>query len=258
MQSPDSTEPESPPTSALLRSLAANPPVMADLISALHRRVHGASGLLDLMDRAAREAVRLLSGVHWAGVTAQFGGQPFTGTSTDPRVPVIDQSQYSLADGPCLRAMLTDTTVSMTVAEVTATWPVLGAAASGAGIRSFLSAPLHVHGEPVGALNLYSAEPTADLVDPDVLAVLTGYLDRGLTHFHQRQPQPTTEAALRAAVAGWVVVEQAVGVLMAVHGFTADYARDVLSDQAEDWGRTLPEQAADVIAQDPPAGGAGR
>ncbi len=254
----DSADTGPEPTPALLRSLAANPPIMADLIGALHRRVRDAPSLVDLMGRAAREAVRLLPGVHWAGVTAQFGGRPFTGTSTDPRVLVVDESQYSTDDGPCLRAMRTDTPVSMTVAEVTATWPVLGTAASQAGIRSFLAVPLHVDGEPFGAFNLYSAEPTADLVDPDVLAVLTEYLDRGLTAFRNLDLQPTVEAALRTAVDGWVVVEQAVVVLMNGHGFTADYARDVLSDQAQDWGRTLPEQAADVIARDSPSGGARR
>lgn len=255
MDVPD-TRPEPPPTPALLRSLAANPPVMADLISALHRRVRDAAGLVDLMGRAAREAVRLLPGVHWAGVTAQFGGRPFTGTSTDRRVLVVDESQYWLDDGPCLRAMRTDTPVSMTMAEVTATWPVLGAAASAAGIRSFLAVPLHVDGEPFGSLNLYSAEPSADLVDPDVLTVLTEYLDRGLTDFSRLHLQPTIDVALRKAVAGWVVVDRAVGVLMDVHGFSADYAREVLSDQAEDWGRTVPEQAAEVIARNLPSGGA--
>lgn len=255
MDVPD-IRPEPPPTPALLRSLAANPPVMADLISAMHRRVRDAPGLVDLMGRAAREAVRLLPGVHWAGVTAQFGGLPFTGTSTDRRVLVVDESQYSLDDGPCLRAMRSDTPVSMTMAEVTATWPALGAAASAAGIRSFLAVPLHVEGEPFGSLNLYSAEPSADLVDPDVLTVLTEYLDRGLTDFSKLRLQTTTDAALRAAVAGWVVVDRAVGVLMDVHGFSADYARDVLSDQAEDWGRTVPEQAAEVIARNLPSGGA--
>lgn len=248
MQLPDPLGPESPPTPALLRSLAANPPMMADLIGALHRRVVDASSLVDLMGRAAREAVRLLPGVEWAGVTAQFGGLPFTGTSTDRRVLDVDDGQYFLDDGPCLRSMRTDAPVNMTVAELTATWPALGAIATELGVRSFLAVPLHAHGESVGALNLYSPEPAVGPVDADLLAVLTEYLDRGLADFSDLQPEPTTEIALRTAVAQWAVVEQAVGVMMAAHGFSAHYAREVLSEQAEDWGRTLPEQAADVLA----------
>jgi AmiR/NasT family two-component response regulator len=50
----------------------------------------------------------------------------------------------------------------------------------------------------------------------------------------------------------WITVEQAIGVLMAVYGFSMDYARDVLSDQAQDWGRTLSDQAAHVITANTP------
>lgn len=47
-------------------------------------------------------------------------------------------------------------------------------------------------------------------------------------------------------------MEQAIGVLMALYGFTADHASHVLVDQAQDWKRTLAEQAAHVIANQAP------
>lgn len=249
METPMAPESGPPPTPALLHSLAANPAVMADLIGALHRRVQDAHGLVDLMSRAAREAVRLLPGIGWAGVTAQLDGPPFTAASTDPLVLVVDESQYLVDDGPCLRAMRSAAPVGMTLSQVTAAWPQLGAAAAQVGVHSFLAVPLRAHSKPLGSLNLYSAEPVIDGVDPDVLTVLTEYLDRGLSQFLDLQQPPVTDLALRTAVSGWVVVEQAVGVLMQEHGFRADYARQVLYDQAEDWSRTLPEQAAAVIAR---------
>jgi hypothetical protein len=39
---------------------------------------------------------------------------------------------------------------------------------------------------------------------------------------------------------------------MAVYGFDADYAREVLCDQAQDWGRSLTDQAALVITDNTP------
>ena len=248
MEPPDVPGSTAAPTPELLHSLAANPAAMADLIGALHRRVRDAPGLVDLMGRAAREAVRLLPDIGWAGVTAQLEGPPFTAASTDPLVLVVDESQYLADDGPCVRAMRSAAQVSMTLAEVTAAWPSLGAAARQAGVRSFLAVPLSAHSRPVGSLNLYSAESAVD-ADPDVLTVLTEYLDRGLTDFLDLHLPPVTDLTLRSAVSGWAVVEQAVGVLMQEHGFSADYARQVLSDEAEDWARTLPEQAAAVIAR---------
>jgi hypothetical protein len=50
------------------------------------------------------------------------------------------------------------------------------------------------------------------------------------------------------------VIERAIEILVSVNGFTLDYARDVLRDQAEDWGRSLSEQAAFVITDNGVAG----
>ena len=231
------------PTREFLAESAAHPEELAHLVEGLHRPVRDATTLLDLMGRACREAVRVLQGVHWAGVIAQFGDRPFTGTDTDQRVLVVDERQYLLNDGPCLRAMRTNALVSITLAEVTATWPTLGSTAARVGVNSFLAVPLHAHDESVGALNLYSSEVILDRVDQDLLGVVTQYLHRGLTDFSDLRPQPTSELALRRAMAGWVVVEKAIGMMMSMFGYSSAYARDVLSDQAEDWGRTLTEQA---------------
>jgi GAF domain-containing protein len=231
-------------SSAMIRALSAHPEQMADLIEALHRRAQDADTLLDLMGRLSREAVRLLKGVRWAGVTAQFDGLPFTATHTDHQVLIVDESQYSAHDGPCLRAMHTDTPVRMTTDEVQAIWPRLGQIAAGVGVRSFLAVPLHADGQAVGALNLYSADAEPPDPDPDLLTVLTEYADRGLTDYQNSQPYPTVEEAIRRGLVQWNAVEQAVEMLVSINGFTLNYARDVLRDQAEDWGRTLSEQAA--------------
>lgn len=90
----------SPPESAaLMRALAAHPEQMADLIEALHRRAVDAGALLDLMGRVSRQAVQLLDGVGWAGVTTQIDGPPLTAAHTDHRVLIVDEGQYLLGDG---------------------------------------------------------------------------------------------------------------------------------------------------------------
>ena len=114
-RSPAASPPES---AALIRALAAHPEQMANLIEALHRRALDADALLNLMGRIAREAVRLLAGVGWAGITAQFDGPPLTAASTDTRVLIVDERQYLADDGPCLRAMRTGVTVAMTRQQV--------------------------------------------------------------------------------------------------------------------------------------------
>ncbi|MET3806146.1 GAF domain-containing protein [Nakamurella sp. UYEF19] len=236
-----------PESSALIRALAAHPDQMADLIEALHHRAQDADDLLDLMGRLSRQAVRLLDGVRWAGVTAQFDDQPFTATHTDDQVLIVDEGQYSAHDGPCLRAMRTNLPVRMTTEAVGTIWPRLGQIAAGVGVRSFLAVPLHADGRSVGALNLYSSREVPPDPDPDLLTVLTEFADRGLTDYQNSRPFPSAEEAVRRALVQWNVIERAVEILVSVNGFTLEYARDVLRDQAEDWGRSLAEQAAFVV-----------
>lgn len=236
-----------PESSALMRALAAHPEQMADLIETLHRRAQDADGLLDLLGRLTRQAVRLFDGVRWAGVTAQFDGQPFTATNTDDQLLIVDEGQYSAHDGPCLRAMRTNLPVRMTTETVGRIWPGLGKIAARVGVRSFLAVPLHADGRSVGALNLYSPRDEVPEPDADLLTVLTEFADRGLTDYQNSRPFPTAAEAVRRALVQWNVTERAVKILVAANGFTVDYARDVLRDQAEDWGRSLAEQAAFVV-----------
>jgi GAF domain-containing protein len=238
-------EPEVP--AALIRALATHPEQMAEVIAALHRPVHDADSLLQLMTALSRQAVRLLDGVGWAGVTVQFHeASPLTAAHTDARVLILDESQYAPGDGPCLEAMRTGRVVRSDLAEIYRRWPQLAVAAAAAGVNSVLAVPLRTDDSTVGALNLYSAQAPVPEPDPDVATVLAEYARRGLEQY--RSSSLLADEQLRQVVAQWAVVEQAIGVLMQMHGFSPEYARDVLVDQARDWSRTVPEQAAQIIS----------
>ena len=160
---------------------------------------------------------------------------------------VVDERQYTADDGPCLQAMRTGVVVAMTLDVVRRWWPQLAASAEQVGVRSFLAVPLRAGDRSAGVLNLYSADAGVPQPDADLLTVLTEYGGRGLLDYQNSRPNPTAEEALRRALTGWATVEQAIGVLMAVHGFSFDYAHNVLHDQAKDWERTLSDQAAYII-----------
>ena len=243
---------------ALLRALAAHPDLMAELIPALNVPIRSAEDLLDLMGRASREAVRLLTDVQWAGVTAQFPDEdPFTIAHTDDTVLIVDEYQYAQHDGPCLQAMRTDQQIRMTLADVRARWPRLAEGAQEAGVHSFLALPLHVRDQAVGSMNLYSADPHG-FADPDpdqdILAVLTEYLDRGLTTYTDLQPTPPAPT-LRAAMTARTVIEQAIGVLMAGNHINAAQARDLLHRQAHGAGTTTVGHAEQILADQQPSTG---
>src|SRR4051812_46739897 len=164
-------------SAAMTRALAAHPTDLARLTNELHRRVSDEDSLIDLMHRSSREAVRMLSGVDWAGVTAQFAGFPFTAAHTEQLVLVVDEGQYGQGDGPCLQALRTGHAVTMSSEEVSARWPLLDRAVRAVGVRTFHAQPLHARNQAVGCLNLYGGKPGTLNPDPDLLAVLTEYLD---------------------------------------------------------------------------------
>ncbi len=242
-------------TPALSRALSARPRDITILMEQLHRRVYDEDTLIDLMHRSSREAVRLLDGVDWAGVTAQFSGPAFTVAHTDERVLVVDEGQYGQGDGPCLRAIATGTVVTMSSEEVDALWPLLAAAVAAAGVRAFHAEPLHVSGHAVGCLNLYSAEP-GGLADPggDVVTVLIEYLDRGLTDYSSAQPGEAEARHLQEQLRARYVTNQAVGVLMARQGIGVDEARESLQRDASLQRRRVVDVARSVLdrPQQPP------
>jgi hypothetical protein len=256
---PPNLTPEQPPgdehrSAAMIRSIAAHPIDMARLMDELHRPVIDEDSLIDLVHRSSREAVRILSGVDWAGVTAQFAGAPFTAAHSEHRVLVVDEGQYGQGDGPCLQAMQTGRAVTMTSEEVTERWPVLDRAVQAAGVRSFHAEPLHAGTRTVGCLNLYGAKPGTLTPDPDLLSVITEYLDRGLTDYSAAQPAAADANQLQEMLRTRLRLNQAVGVLMAVHGVDSTTAQNLLDQQAIDHSSTLIDAALTVIALHTPTG----
>ncbi len=240
--------PDPPVSPALLRALAAHPAEMAHLIKSLHVQVRDEEGLLDLMQRVAAEAVRLIDDVDWAGVTAEFAGAPFTTAHTHSRVLIVDEGQYDEGDGPCLRALRTGRTVTMTFDEVRDAWPHLARTAAAAGVVAFRAEPLYACERSVGALNMYSAEPQGlQAPDADLLAVLTDYLGRGLSAYSAVQPAMAPAIRLKAAMQNRELIGQAIGVLMAVYDIDTERARSRLRAIASAQGVDLVSAATALI-----------
>jgi hypothetical protein len=218
---------------------------MDDMMSTLTGRVIDADDLVILMAKASRSAVRHLPGVDWAGVTAAFGA-PFTASHTNARVLMIDERQYGADDGPCLRAMRADAVMSMAAGEVAQRWPELGRTARAIGVHSYLAAPVHARLVPVGSINMYSHQPELPDVEPDLLQVIVDYVERGLDEYLDTHADHAPDQ-IRRAMAGAGRVQQAVGVMMSVYGFSADYARALLEEDARSGRRDLVDEATRII-----------
>ena len=191
--------------------------------------------------------------MHWVGVTARYAGTPFTAAHTDDRVLVVDRAQYAQGDGPALAAMRTDQKTAATLEQARRRWPLLAGAATAAGVRSFLSEPLHAGGRTVGSLNLYSDRPgglRTPGLDPTLLAVLAGYLDRGLADYRGGHPGADGAARSQSILRDRRTVHRAMAVLTAARGLTAADAAATLHRRANDRGMPVRRIADEVIHHD--------
>lgn len=205
--------------------------------------------LAGMLERVSRLARRSIPGCDSAGVTLLERGRPITAAATDERTLVVDEAQYKVGDGPCLRAYRTGTVQRVVVSEAYARYPDFTLAAYEAGIRSFLAAPLLVRDAGVGALNLYSSEPHGFFqIDEAVVLLFAGQAAVAVTNSQLYQGARTLSAQLEAAMAARAVIEQAKGVLMGTRGVTADAAFDLLRRTSQAQNRKLRAVAADIVA----------
>jgi serine phosphatase RsbU (regulator of sigma subunit) len=113
--------------------------------------------LNDLADAARRQ----VPGSVAASVTVLHGDDASTMAATHDQARMVDESQYSSGDGPCLTAIRDREVVTVNDYADDARWPDVGAQSLQVGIRSSLSLPLDRGGQVLGGLNLYGATVAA-------------------------------------------------------------------------------------------------
>jgi GAF domain-containing protein len=202
----------------------------------------------DILDAVCAEAVRAVPGADMASITAIREGEPETAAFTDERAVEIDGVQYAAGDGPCLRAAESGEIVRLPLATAGALWPEFTGHALSLGVGSYLAAPLRVDGTLAGALNLFGfGDHGFAETDSQLLRLYTTIVSFGLrtTRRYHRARQRTTE--LEAAMHSRAVIEQAKGILMAVHGITADDAMKRLIAESQHTNVKLRDVAARFV-----------
>lgn len=194
-------------------------------------------------------AVGTIPGCHAAGVTLVTAERAHTAAHTDQLTLAVDSAQYEVGDGPCLDAIRRRQVNRVDVGEAEGRWPAFTQAARAAGIRSFLAAPLLVHREPLGALNLYSRDPAGfDALDESFVSLFSNQAAASVANSLRYTDIATLARQLEEALESRAVIEQAKGVLMACHGVDADEAFDLLRRQSQHRNVKLREVAHDVVA----------
>lgn len=234
---------------ALAQSLEARSDEVALAMHELAHLLVAEESLDTTLERIASLAARTIDDCDAAGVTLFLDGKYVTAAYTDQRTLAVDQGQYERDHGPCLQAMRDQAVLRFDVEEAEERWADFVADARANNVRSFLAAPLMLHGESIGALNLYSSKPSGFTALDDVLvALFTGQAAIALANARMYADAVRLTEQLQEAIGSRSVIEQAKGVLMAREGIDADAAFGRLKHDSQHRNVKLRDIAAQIVA----------
>ena len=175
-------------------------------------------------------AQTLLPSCVGVSITVMVDGDPFTVTATSEDINAVDATQY-LDGGPCVEAVAVADQVLVDDVLDEQQWQLYAQAANATGIRASMSLPLRgSRDQPVGALNLYASSPGAFHGKEAQLAELFGvHVNELVANADLSFMTREFARELPERLAEHEQVNQAVGVLMGLHDWTAEQARERLN-----------------------------
>lgn len=213
----------------------------------------GGEPLDEVLQRLAETATRAIQDADAVTVTVN-PQQPRTAAASDTALVEIDEKQYGANRGPCLEAARTLQAVRAVVGDNKNAWPEFETAAEQHGVRAYLSVPIvlpasdHSDATHMGSLNIYSYTATAfDPFDEGLMRLFTTAASAAIDNAHRWQRSREQIAQLETALVSRAVIEQAKGVLMAVHSCTADEAFAMLVQQSQHKNVKLRDVAKDLL-----------
>ena len=212
--------------------------------------VAGSVPLGGLLEQVAQFAVGAIPGAQGVGVTLLEADRADTVVSSADFVRAVDDVQYSLMEGPCVTAAAQRRTVRSGLLELDPQWPRFGPRVAQLGVQSALSLPLLVGDLLVGAMNVYSRE--RDAFDEHAQRVGELFAAPAAVSVHNalvlEQARRLTEQ-LQSALTSRAAIDQAVGILMARQGSTAEDAAASLRRMSQVTSRGIHSIARDVVEE---------
>jgi transcriptional regulator with GAF, ATPase, and Fis domain len=204
--------------------------------------------LTAVLQRVCQQVLHAVPDAEIASITLLRDGDPHTATATGDRAHRIDQAQYDAGQGPCIEAAKTGELQRVKVAEAERRWPEFAAAAAESAVVGYLSVPLFVDHEYHGSLNLYDTGGNSfGALDAALLELYTASAEAALRNTRHRQTARQTMEQLRTALTSRAVIDQAKGILMALHRITAEDAFQHLVKASQEQNAKLRDIAQDFL-----------
>lgn len=234
---------------------AAPPPTGPGRGEQILARLQGLLLDADRLDDFLRELVRLaakeLPAPVYCSVTLSAGdsSHPYTAAASHELVDWFDQRQYDVGDGPCLRTLRTGTPHHVDDVDQEDRFGDFPAMARESGLHSVLALPLVAPRQQVsGVLNMYAEEVGA--FTPQVreqAVVFAGHASGALGVALKFAGQLQFSLDLQSAIASRTAIDQAIGILMAREGCTAERAFQILTRASQQRNVKLRDIATDLV-----------
>ena len=168
--------------------------------------------------------------------------------ASDDVIRALESAQEQLGEGPCLDSLVLDEVVRTTDLTTDPRYRAVGAVVGPLGVRAVLGVPVRVAGAPVATINVYLDRPH-DWRDDEVeaLSAYARLLGTMLTTLVSARHSDSLAAQLQYALDNRVVIERAIGFLMASRRVDAVVAFDLLRRAARSSRRKVAEIAADLL-----------
>jgi transcriptional regulator with GAF, ATPase, and Fis domain len=225
---------------------------MADLqpdLAGLQNALLTTDNVEQFLHELAAISTKMVPGGLSCGMSLRQRGRPSTTTAcSDPLASAASEVQYQTGDGPCLYAMRHARPVLVDDMAAHDQWRRFCRQVAALGIRSCYALPLYAEDEPVGALVLYSRQPSA--FDPDVTSratVFARHASGALTLSLRMASCADLNDQLKSSIASRSLIDQAVGVIMATEHCPQDRAFALLRSISQNTNVKLRDLAADIV-----------
>ncbi|HEU4946776.1 MAG TPA: GAF and ANTAR domain-containing protein [Kribbella sp.] len=195
----------------------------------------------ETIDKVLEFALRAVACDAAGVLLVRKGGKVEVAAATDQLAVSAAEAQIECGEGPGLTVLKQAPGLMVPDAALERRWPRWTERMTALGVRSVLSVRLCAGGSPLGALDLYDAEPDRFDADDEAVAQILG------RHASVALSQARQESTLWQAIDARKLIGQAQGMLMERFDLDADQAFAVLRRYSQDYNVKLREVAQRLV-----------
>ena len=210
--------------------------------------------LLDFLHMLTDRASSLVGAAAAGLLLADERGRLEFMAGSDENVRLVELFQLQNEQGPCLEAFRTGKAViNVDLAAAAGRWPLFAPRVTAAGFRSVHAFPLRLHGQVIGALNVFGDTKGGNFEGADIpiMQALADVATIGLMQERAMRRSEVLTEQLQGALNSRIIIEQAKGALAQVRGVTVDEAFKRIRAYARSNNRRLTEVAHLVVTDLP-------